>query len=250
MGKKAFFLLVILSFLFLCLSPVFSIISKGLQGGLSILMSREEWQLLGNSLFLGLAVSFLATLMGSFTGIVLFKCDIPFKVPLALSLFVPIFLPPYIPAISWMDIIGANWIDNQWAGFFGSVLCLLNIYFPIPLGISMLFLASVNPRYEEAARLIYPQREVIKRITIPLVMPGFLLSFFLVFVLSVGNFNVPSLFRLKVYPVESFTVFSAFYDFERAIALSIPLVIIILVLFIPLFLFLLKKSCISFSLGF
>ncbi len=250
MGKKALFLLVILSFSFLCLSPVFSIITKGLQGGLSILRSREEWQLLGNSLFLGLVVSFLATLMGSFTGIVLFKCDIPFKVPLVLSLFVPIFLPPYIPAISWMDIIGANWIDNQWAGFLGSVLCLLNIYFPIPFGISMLFLASVNPRYEEAARLIYPQREVIKRITIPLVMPGFLLSFFLVFVLSVGNFNVPSLFRLKVYPVESFTVFSAFYDFERAIALSIPLVIIILMLFIPLSLFLLKKSCISLSLGF
>jgi len=48
----------------------------------------------------------------------------------------------------------------------------------------------------------------------------------LVFLLTMGEFGVPAFLRYEVFPVESFTQFSAFYNFGNATAAAIPLAII------------------------
>jgi len=70
----------------------------------------------------------------------------------------------------------------------------------------------------------------MKGITIPLILPGVLLSAMLVFLLSFGEFSVPNFLRYDVFPVESFTQFSAFYNFKAATAAAVPLAAITLFL--------------------
>ena len=87
----------------------------------------------------------------------------------------------------------------------------------------MVFLRTINPGLEEAGRLVSGWRGVMKGITIPLILPGVLLSAMLVFLLSFGEFGVPNFLRYDVFPVESFTQFSAFYNFKAATAAAVPL---------------------------
>jgi iron(III) transport system permease protein len=69
----------------------------------------------------------------------------------------------------------------------------------------------------------------MKGITIPLILPGVLLSAMLVFLLSFGEFSVPNFLRYDVFPVESFTQFSAFYNFKAATAAAVPLAAVTLI---------------------
>ena len=83
---------------------------------------------------------------------------------------------------------------------------------------------------------------MLKEITIPLILPGVLLATMLVFLLTLGEFGVPSFLRYDVFPVESFTQFSAFYNFGAATAAAIPLVIITFLVLVVERLFLREKT--------
>jgi iron(III) transport system permease protein len=48
----------------------------------------------------------------------------------------------------------------------------------------------------------------------------------IIFVLAVSEFGVPGLLRVRVYTTEVFTAFAALYDFSRAIALAVPLLVL------------------------
>jgi iron(III) transport system permease protein len=61
---------------------------------------------------------------------------------------------------------------------------------------------------------------------LPLVAPLIAASALLVFALSVAEFGVPGLLRVRVFTTEVFTAFAALYDFGRATALAVPLLII------------------------
>jgi iron(III) transport system permease protein len=61
-------------------------------------------------------------------------------------------------------------------------------------------------------------------------MPGVMFSALLVFLLTFGELSVPDFLRYDVFPAESFTQFSAFYNFKAATAASVPLAVVTLVL--------------------
>ncbi len=64
------------------------------------------------------------------------------------------------------------------------------------------------------------------------ILPGVLLSVMLAFLLSFGEFSVPNFLRYDVFPVESFTQFSAFYNFKAAVAATVPLAAVTLTVFL------------------
>ena len=59
--------------------------------------------------------------------------------------------------------------------------------------------------------------------TLPLAWPSILASALQIFVLAISDFGVPALLRVRVFTTEIFTAFAALYDFNRATALSLPL---------------------------
>jgi iron(III) transport system permease protein len=100
-------------------------------------------------------------------------------------------------------------------GLPGVVLVLATAFLPVVLLLTMTYLKAVNPTLEQAARLSSGWPAVLKSITIPLAAPGIVLSLVLVFLLVLGEFGAPAFLRVDVFPVASFTEFTAFYNLAR-----------------------------------
>jgi iron(III) transport system permease protein len=209
----------------------------------SLFSSTRQLTLLRQSLVLASGITLLSTAVGLPLGILLGKSDLPFRKPFIGLFSFPLLLPPYIVAISWFHMVGKGGVLSRLLGpvvaetasswFFGLPGCMLvlsTVFMPIILLLTVTFLGAVNPHLEEAARLVAPWRLVLWRIVIPIAMPGILLAALLVFILTLGEFSVPMFLRYDVFPVESFTQFSAFYDYKAGTMAAIPLLLIALLL--------------------
>ncbi len=232
MQKRTISYMVVAVFLLIGLAPVLSmlinsIVAEGrfsLGAYSSVLTSARQWNLMAHSAVLSLLVSTFATCLGVPLGLLLGKTDLPFKKTLTALFVIPLLIPPYIIAVAWVDFLGIQHLKGLWA----CVLVLSSAFLPIPMLLTMIFLRTINPRLEEAARLVSGWAGVLKTITLPLILPGILLGGIVVFLLTFGEFGVPNFLRYDVFAVESFTQFSAFYNFKAATASSVPLALVTL----------------------
>ena len=220
-----------------------------------VLTSRAQWVLLRHSLVLSSLTAVLATVVGMLLGILLAKTDLPFRRVFTVLFTVPLLVPPYITAVSWSILLGregflarffsasAAEVTSRWLfDLPGCVLVLFSTFLPIVMLLTMTFLSTVNSRLEEAGKIISGWSGVLKGITVPLILPGVLLASILVFLLTLGEFGVPTFLRYDVFPVETFTQFSAFYDFGAATAAAVPLAAITFLVMVFERIFLRKKT--------
>lgn len=270
MAKRLTLYITIFLFMGIGLAPVISILVKSLfvDGGFSLnnygtlFRSNREWRLLFNSLSLAGATTLVTVLLGVFLGTLLAKSDLPFKRFFTVLFIVPLIIPSYILAIAWFNCLGRSGVvasvsgkgiaiftSNLLFGFTGTLFVMVSALLPIVILLTMTYLRMVNPNLEEAAKLHCTWPMVLWKITLPLISPGIVLAALIVFILTLGEFGVPSSLRFDVYPVESFTQFSAFYDFNTATAAAIPLGIITIVVLVIERLFLRKKTFIFGRMG-
>ena len=262
MGKKGTLTLAAAFFAAAGLLPLLALLLQSLfpGGRLSlsayegILASPRQWTLLGNSFGLAALVTFFSSALGVPLGILLGRTDLPFRRLLLFLFLLPLLVPPYVTAVAWFDLLGKGGLlspllgpaltsaaTDLLFGLPGCVLVLSTVYLPIPMLLALFFLQTVNPRLEEAARLSARWPRVLAGVTLPLILPALLAAALLVFLLSLGEFSVPNYLRFPVFPTESFTRFSAFYDFAGATASALPLALAALVLLGGEALFLDKK---------
>ena len=220
-----------------------------------VLTSRTQWVLLRHSLVLSSLTALLATVVGMLLGILLAKTDLPFRRIFAVLFTAPLLVPPYITAVSWSLLLGregflarflstsAAEVTSGWLfDLPGCVLVLFSTFLPIVMLLTMTFLKTINPRLEEAGKIVSGWSGVLRGITVPLILPGILLASILVFLLTLGEFGVPAFLRYDVFPVETFTQFSAFYDFGAATAAAVPLAVITFLVLVLERIFLRKKT--------
>ena len=251
MAKRLFLSSVVLLLLLIGLLPLLSMFIGSLQSDghftleayEGLLRSPHQWELMQHSMILSSAVTLATTLFGVPLGLLFGKTDLPFRRFFALLFTLPLLIPPYIMAVSWSDLLGRDGllkpllgpsaietIGSLLSGLSGSVFVLSSIFLPIPILFTLLFLKTIDPHLEEAGRVVSGWHGVLKGITIPLILPGIVLSALLVFLLSFGEFSVPAFLRFDVFPLESFTQFSAFYHFKAATAAAIPMALVALLL--------------------
>ncbi|MCP4715813.1 MAG: iron ABC transporter permease [Deltaproteobacteria bacterium] len=251
MAKRIFLTFIVMLLIVIGLLPVLSMLIRSvtINGHFSlaaygdVLTSARQWTLMGHSLALAALVTVLAVAAGMPLGILLEKTDLPFRKFFSALFVIPLLIPPYIVAVSWFDLLGREGLAAHLLGssvtettarlLFGLPGCtavMSSIFLPIPMLLTMVFLRTINPRLEEAGRLVSGWRGVLGGITLPHILPGVLLSAILVFLLSFGEFSVPNFLRYDVFPVESFTQFSAFYNFRAATAAAVPLAAVALIL--------------------
>jgi len=200
--------------------------------------SKRELLLLRNSFTLSLLTTFFALLFGVPAGVLLARTDLPFRGVFAVCLTFPLLIPPYIMAFSWFLLLGRGGflsrlfhVHAPWLfGRYGCVLVLSTVFMPVVMLLTMIFVKTVNPRFEEAARLHAGWPAVLLKITLPMILPGVSLAAVLVFLLSMGEFSVPMFLRYDVFPVESFIRFSAFSDERAGTAAAVPLLVTAFVL--------------------
>lgn len=227
-SKRASFVIPAILLILIGLVPIVQMIARSLiiEGHFSlekyrlVFQSPRSWELLFNTLILAGSVTFFSLLVGVPLGVLLGKTDLYFRRVLILLFLIPLMIPSYIFGLSWIFFLkGAV---KYVSGFAGSFFVMVSTLTPIAIVLTLVYLHLVNPRLEEAARLTSTWPRTVFKVTLPLIKKGSGLAALVLFVLSLGEFGVPSLFRYPVFSAESFTQFAAFYDFDAAIAAAVP----------------------------
>jgi len=205
----------------------------------SIIMDARQQVLLKNSVILSTAAALLATLLGAGLGFVLARMDLRYKRLLRFLLVIPLLVPPYILGVVWIFVSGRNGLIARLIGYdlisdwtyslIGASIVMTLALFPLPMLITEAALRRINTRLEEAALISASGLRVLLRITLPLIARAVFAGALLVFILTIAEFGVPALLRVRVFATEVFTQFAAFFNFGAATAVATPLILSTLV---------------------
>ncbi|PKK90348.1 MAG: hypothetical protein CVV64_10310 [Candidatus Wallbacteria bacterium HGW-Wallbacteria-1] len=201
------------------------------------LVSIRQAGLLKNTVIIALATC-LICITGAITlNLFIFRTAPKGGKVLANAMILPILIPPFVHALAWeegfrlLSEFCAHRLEFQMPdihSIWGVVLVLTISYFPIAFLILRTGLTSMDRTLEEAALQSSSQWKTIKSISIPLLMPNICAATTFIMAMTLLNFEVADILRVRIYPMEIFIQFSAFYDERGAIALAIPIVLICL----------------------
>jgi iron(III) transport system permease protein len=229
-------------FVVCCLLPIAYLLTLSLRApvaeGILWLDARQQG-LLWNTTALGIGTAMLATAIGAPLGLALARVPLRGKALLRVALAVPVLLPPYIVALAWTyaggrsgfvaALTGDDFLSEWTYSLPAAIIVLSLVFYPLAMLATEVTLRRIDGRLEEAAVLVAPAMVVLRRITFPLAAPAILATALIIFVLSVSEFGVPGLLRVRVYTTEVFTAFAALYDSTRAIVLALPLILLCLI---------------------
>ena len=173
-----------------------------------------------NSLLLATIVTLSTTVLSIPLAMVLTRCAFPFKRVLGSLILVPMIMPPFVGAIGMKQmfarfgtinlvLLRAGVIDTpiDWlggGGFWGVVILEVLHLYPIMYLNVAAALANVDPAMEEAGRNLGGSGwYLFRRITFPLMLPGFFAGAIIVFIWALTDLGAPLVFDFRhVIPVQ------------------------------------------------
>ena len=156
-------------------------------------------------------------------------------------------VPSYIYALSYMNLIRfagrffPSVLKIQAAGFAPCILVESMAFLPFACAAALTGLEQVNVQEWRAALLFDNADRVFFKVILPVQLPWLLAMGAIIFVLSITDYSIPSLFQVNVYSMEVFSDYSAAGQSLHSLRLSAPLIIISTVI-ILIFLFPINKS--------
>lgn len=187
-----------------------------------------------HSIGLALGVAAAAVTLGWVGAVFLWSWRRQAAAPLVWLMLPLVALPPYIHAMAWLAVTDAigdmvrplGLSVATLHGWGGSLWVEVAAFTPLALGCAWLGLRSIDADLIEAGRMARSDLQSLFRIVLPLSAPALLTGGGIVFLLSLLDYSVPSLFQVHVYPMEVFAEFSASNRPERAFLLAVPLVLV------------------------
>ncbi len=200
-----------------------------------------------DTMLMGLLTATSGTLVGFIFAYAIVRCRIPGKNFVHWLALVPTVSPPFALALSMILLFGRNGLIthkllgiefvkgmNDIYGLDGLVIVQTITFFSVSYLILKAMLERLNPAMEEAGASLGAGRfHLFRTITMPLLIPGIAGSFLLLFVESLADLGNP-LFIAGNKTVLSAQIFMAVigeYNFQKASALSLVLIIPTLVIF-------------------
>ena len=185
-------------------------------------------------------------LLGTLLAFLVIRTDLPFKKILRTLLVLPYALPSFFAAIAWIQLLDRRAI---WQGFFrlsgsdtapwniysaGGIVFVLTVHYFILVFITVAgALERMDASLEEAARASGANTyQIMRQITLPLVLPAILAGGLLAFIGALANFGIPALLGMRA---RFFVLTTSIYyalaipDFGLATALSSMLVLVALI---------------------
>ena len=201
-----------------------------------------------NTVKIAFFVTVFGTIMGVFYAWLLGRSDIPAKGLMRALFSIPYMFPPFLGAMAWKLLLGgrAGYL-NKWLrptfGFilninsvWGIVFVEISYYFPFVFMQVVSALERMDPTLEECARLAgAKQMTVIRKITLPLVLPAISAGALLILTTSLAHFGVPSIlgYAQGIYtlPTRIYAVIynstGSFEGIRQGAALSVMLVVVV-----------------------
>ncbi len=217
-----------------------------------VIAQPENLKAMWNTLVVALGVTFFGTLIGLFYAWLIGRSDIPLK-GLMKSLFaIPYMFPPFFGAMAWSLLLSprAGYINRMWMEFTGTRTPLFDMhslagiifvmtcyYFPFVFLQVVSALERMDPTLEESARIAGAnQWYVIRKITLPLVLPAIASGAMLITISSLSHFGVPAILgfsnNIFTLPTRIYALIArqagSFQGIREGAALSILLVVVVI----------------------
>ena len=165
---------------------------------------------LWNTLWSGALVVFFSALMALPLAYVLARYEFRGKLLLQTAATLPLVIPPFVGAVAMQLILGRSGMVNlilmQWLdapipfmeGLAGVVLVQTLHFFPFIVLNTMVSLSNVDGSLEEAAQNLGCHGfRLFRRVTLPLMMPGFIAGALLTFIRAIDDLGTPLMLNYK-----------------------------------------------------
>jgi len=200
-----------------------------------------QWQVVRDTLIMGIASAVGGTVLGFIFAYALVRCNMPFpRLTHALTL-VPTISPPFAIAIAAILLFGRSGLitrtllgivprpgSNDIYGLDGLVFVQVITFFPVAYLIIRGMLERLEPSMEEAALSLGASKwHIFRTVTLPLLVPGIAGSFLLLFVESLADLGNPLLItgNRTVLSAEIYLAVNGQYDQLKGAALSVVLLL-------------------------
>ena len=171
----------------------------------SALTKQMLLQPLLNSLLIGVCVSFFAILIGSVLAWLMVRTDLPFKPFFSLAVIIPYMIPSWCKSQAWLTMFKTERIGGA-PGFLMSlginvpdwlaygpvaIITVLSLhYYAYAYLLGSAALNSINSELEEMGEIQGASKPLIlRKITLPLVLPAMLSAVILTFSKAIGTFG-------------------------------------------------------------
>ena len=171
----------------------------------SYLSTATLWGPLKNSLVVGVATVLVSVPLGSVLGWLIVRTDIPCKKLLGMLVVIPYMIPSWCKALSWLAVFrnktsgalgflaGMGIPIPDWLAYgpIAIVLCMSLHYYAFSYIHVSSALRSINSELEEMGEICGATKpQILKSITLPLVMPSILSAVVMTLSKSIGTYGV------------------------------------------------------------
>ncbi|MFA7506194.1 MAG: iron ABC transporter permease [Burkholderiaceae bacterium] len=203
-----------------------------------------------NSLYLGVAVTFISLLLGVPLAMAVSRTNMPGRGLTNLIVLAAFVMPNFLGAIAWILLAGPNagWLNRAWVELFGSEKGPFNIFsfwglsfvialyvFPLVYVFTKSALDLVSTELEDAASIHGAGKlHTLTRVTLPLVMPSIVGASILIFLESVALYGTPALIAIPAGLNLATIQISSFFEYpiriNQAAAFAMPILLLTVVM--------------------
>lgn len=222
---------------------------------------RNYRYVLADTLKMGCMTSFFGTLIGFIFAYATVRCNVPGKRIVHLIAMIPTVSPPFAVAIAMIQLFGRTGLitrnllhinftaeTNDIYGMDGLVIVQVLTFFTVSYLMLKSMMERLDASMEEAAETLGASRWYLFRtVTLPLLIPGIASSFLLLFVESMADLGNPQFIagRVTVLSSQIYMAVIGEYNYQKAAALSLVLLLPTLVVYLVQRYYINKRSYVS-----
>ena len=217
-----------------------------------VILAPENLSAILNTVKIAFFVTIFGTLLGLFYAWLIGRSDIPLKGVMKALFTIPYMFPPFFGAMAWSLMLAprSGYMNKLFMHISGGTTPLLNInsiggivfvetcyYFPFVFLQVVSALERMDPTLEESARIAGAgQWYVIRKITLPLVLPAIAAGAMLILISSLSHFGVPAILgfsnNIFTLPTKIYQLINrsagSFQGIREGASLSILLVLVVI----------------------
>lgn len=228
----------------------------GIQPGLTlenfraVLGDGYYWEIFGRTFAIAALVTFSCAVLGTLEAVVLYRMADPWRSLFLLVVLGPLLISVVVRTLGWALLFGSTGLINKafinlgiiaepiqfMYSVTGVVIALVHVLVPFVVISVWASLQKMDPAVERAAvSLGAGQFTVLRRIIVPLAMPGILAGSVMVFALAASAFATPAIIggrRLKVIATAAYDEFLNTLNWPLGASLAVLLLVANLVLLV------------------
>ena len=200
------------------------------------------WEIFGRTFWIALVVTAACAILGTFEAIVLNRMANPWKGLFLMIVLGPLLISVVVRTLGWALLFGSTGLVNKGLALLGIepvqfmyanigvIVALTHVLVPFVVISVWASLQSIDPAVERAAVSLGAGRAaVLRRVIVPLAMPGILSGSVIVFALAASAFATPAIIggrRLKVIATAAYDEFLNTLNWPLGASLAVLLLIV------------------------